>query len=55
MTATTSSIQPRTFAQVDAQYSSISARCICGDTIRRTTDGEYRHHSGDVWCRPRND
>jgi hypothetical protein len=22
------------------------------NTIRRTTDGEWRHHNGDIWCRP---
>lgn len=51
----TSSIQPSTFAQVDAQYSSVSARCICGDTLKlKRAEGEdvwVHGGSNHVWCR----
>jgi hypothetical protein len=54
----TSSIQPRTFAQVGTRYSSTTGRCICCQgTVSQLVDGDWVHTHldalgrRDAWCR----
>jgi len=54
MSAQTSSIQPRTFAQPVAFYNvaSTAARCVCESAIRLHSDEDWKHYDGDTWCAP---
>lgn len=38
-------------AQPEMQYSAITGRCVCGDTIKLRTDGFWTHGSGRTYCR----
>lgn len=39
-------------ALIEAEYSRVSARCVCGSTLALRTNGQWVHFTGSALCPP---